>query len=80
MPHISIKCYPGRTEEQKRLLAEKITKDVVEVFECKERSVSVSIQDIAQDVWDIEVWDKEIEPQKDYLYKKPGYTREWKFQ
>jgi len=43
MQHISIKCYPGRTEEQKRILAEKITKDVMEVFDCKERSVSVSI-------------------------------------
>ena len=76
MPHISIKCYPGRTEEQKRILAEKIAKDVMEVFGCKERSVSVAIQDIAQELWDIEVWDKEIDPQKDYLYKKPGYTRE----
>jgi len=55
MQHISIKCYPGRTEEQKRILAEKITKDVMEVFDCKERSVSVSIQDIEQDNWDIEV-------------------------
>lgn len=32
MPHISIKCYSGRTEEQKRILAEQITKDVMEVM------------------------------------------------
>ncbi|MBQ4190226.1 MAG: tautomerase family protein, partial [Clostridiales bacterium] len=24
MPHVTIKCYPGRSEEQKKLLAQKI--------------------------------------------------------
>lgn len=76
MPHISIKCYPGRTEEQKKFLAERITKDIVDIFGTQERSVSVSIQDVPPEEWDVEVWDKEIEPQRDYLYKKPGYTRE----
>lgn len=76
MPHISVKCYPGRTEEQKRILAQRITNDVMEVLDCPEKSVSVSIQEITQDKWDVEVWDKEIEPQKEYLYKKPGYTKE----
>jgi 4-oxalocrotonate tautomerase len=76
MPHISVKCYPGRTEEQKRILAQRITNDVMEVLDCPEKSVSVSIQEITQDKWDVEVWDKEIAPQKEYLYKKPGYTKE----
>lgn len=75
MPHVNIKCYPGRTEEQKRLLAERITKDVVEIFQTNPDSVSVAIQDVSQEEWDEEVWDKEIEPQKEFLYKEPGYTR-----
>lgn len=75
MPHVSIKCYPGRTEEQKRLLAERITNDVVEIFQTPPDSVSVAIQDVSRDEWDEEVWDKEIEPQKEFLYKEPGYTR-----
>jgi hypothetical protein len=31
MPHIIVKLYPERTEEQKVRLAEAITKDVVEI-------------------------------------------------
>lgn len=27
MPHVEIKCFPGRTEEQKKLCAEKIVAD-----------------------------------------------------
>ncbi|MEF2879438.1 MAG: tautomerase family protein [Blautia sp.] len=73
MPHVNIKCYPGRTKEQKQLLAERITKDIVEIFNTDEKNVSIAIQDIPQDQWDKEVWDKEIIPQKDFLYKNPEY-------
>ena len=29
MPHIEIKCFPGRTEEQKALLANKLAEDAI---------------------------------------------------
>lgn len=73
MPHVSIKCHPGRTDEQKKLLAEQITNALVEVFDCKERSVSISIQDVPKELWGKEVWVKEIVPQRETLYKEPGY-------
>ena len=76
MPHVNIKCYPGRSEAQKRLLAERITNDVAEVFQVSAKSVSVAIQDVPEDEWDEQVWDREIVPQRDFLYKEPGYTRE----
>ena len=74
MPHIEIKCFSGRTEEQKRQLAEKITDDVAEILGTKKSSVSVAIHDVAQDDWKAQVWDKEIAPEMESLYKKPGYT------
>ncbi|MBP5604428.1 MAG: tautomerase family protein [Ruminiclostridium sp.] len=75
MPHVSVKCYPGRTEEQKRLLAEKITSDVIEIFGAAEETVSVSIRDIDPEKWESEIVGKEILPEKEYLYKKPGYMK-----
>ena len=73
MPHIDIKCYSGRTEEQKKRLAEKIAEDVAEIFETKPESVSVAIEDVQQEDWKEQVWDREIAPKRGRLYKEPGY-------
>lgn len=75
MPHISIKCYPGRTEEQKQELARRITEDVVEVMGSPSKSVTVAIEEVNPEDWNSQVWDKEIGPKIDELYKKPGYQR-----
>ena len=44
MPHVIVKLYPGRTEEQKNRLAEAITKDLMAIVKCEEKSVSVAIE------------------------------------
>lgn len=44
MPHVVIKLYPGRTDEQKTLLAGQIVKDVAAIAGCAEKSVSVAIE------------------------------------
>jgi phenylpyruvate tautomerase PptA (4-oxalocrotonate tautomerase family) len=46
MPHVSVKLYPGRPEQQKTRLAEQIVKDVVALMKCGEESVSVAIEEI----------------------------------
>ena len=69
MPHVVIKCFPGRTEEQKTKCAEEVTKAIAETMGCNESSVSVDIKEIAQDDWKEQVWDKEILPLEN-LYKK----------
>lgn len=74
MPHVEIKCYTGRTEEQKRNCADKIAEDISEILGCEISSVSVAIKDIDRENWKEEVWDKEIIKDKAYLYKEPGYT------
>ena len=73
MPHVVIKCFPGRSEEQKIRCAEEVTRAIAETMGCNESSVSVDIKEIAKEDWKEKVWDKEIEP-LDALYKKPGYT------
>lgn len=74
MPHVEIKCFSGRTEEQKRRCAEKVADDIAEMLGCEISSVSVAIKDVDEKDWKEEVWDKNIIADKDYLYKKPGYT------
>lgn len=73
MPHVSVKCYPGRTEEQKIALAKKITEDVKEIMNAKEETISVSIEDIQPEDWDSTVVDVDIRPKESVLYKKPHY-------
>lgn len=75
MPHVVVKCYPGRSDEQKTKLAEKIATDIEEIMGAPASSVSVAIEEVNPDNWYTQVWDNEIEPQMDTLYKKPGYTR-----
>lgn len=74
MPHVKIKCFSGRTEEQKRKCAEKVADNIAEMLGCEISSVSVAIKDVDEKDWKEEVWDKNIIADKDYLYKKPGYT------
>ena len=76
MPHVEIKCFPGRSDELKKMCAEKVAAVIAETLGCKTSSVSVAIKDVEQNNWKEEVWDKNILKDKDYLYKTPGYTCE----
>ena len=74
MPHVEIKCFEGRTNEQKYECANKVAEAIAETLGCKISSVSVVIKDVKEENWKEEVWDKQIIKDKDYLYKEPGYT------
>lgn len=74
MPHVEIKCFSGRTEEQKRRCAEKVAEDIFAILGCEMSSVSVAIKDIDEKDWKEQVWDKHVIADKDYLYKELGYT------
>jgi 4-oxalocrotonate tautomerase len=74
MPHVSIKLYTGRSEQQKRRLAEEIVKDVIAITKCGEDSVSVAIEDINPEDWTEKVYKPEILSKPEKLYKKPGYN------
>jgi len=72
MPHVVVKMKAGRTEEMKRRLAEQLTQAVVSALGCEERVVSVDVIDVAPERWSADVYETEISPRLDRLYKKPG--------
>jgi 4-oxalocrotonate tautomerase len=74
MPHVIVKLYPGRSEEQKTKLADEIAKDVVAIANCDEKSVSVAFEEIEKEDWAQKVYKPDILDKKDSLYKKPGYN------
>ena len=74
MPHVIVKLYPGRSEEQKKKLADEIVKDVVAIAKCDEESVSVAFEEIEKEDWADKVYKPDILDRKDSLYKEPGYN------
>ena len=74
MPHIIVKLYPGRSEEQKIKLADEIVKDVVAIAKCDEKSVSVAFEETEKENWAEEVYKPDILNKKDSLYREPGYN------
>jgi 4-oxalocrotonate tautomerase len=73
MPHVIVKLRPGKSDQQKARLAEKITKDVMDVFNYGQESVSVGFEEIRSQDWKEKVYEPDIQDKWDKLYKKPGY-------
>jgi len=74
MPHIIVKLWPGRTEEQKADLSSKITEASKDAINASDSSISVAIEEIPKERWKEKVYDPEIIGKKELLYKKPGYA------
>ena len=74
MPHVIVKLWPGKSEQQKTRLAEAITKDVMNIFDYGEESVSVAMEEIKPEEWAEKVYKPDILENSKNLYKKPGYT------
>ncbi len=73
MPHITIKLFPGKTEEQKQQLTNAIVQNFIDLFQYKEEALSVSIEDVPKSEWKEKVYQPEIIDNKEHLYKEPGY-------
>lgn len=74
MPHVIVKLWPGKSEKQKLLLAERITQDVMSTLEYGEESVSVAFEEVTPQEWATKVYRPDIEQKLNVLYKKPGYA------
>jgi 4-oxalocrotonate tautomerase len=74
MPHVMVKLWPGKSEQQKVRLAEAIAQDVMTVLNYGEESVSVAIEEVKPEDWAEKVYKPDITDKPDQLYKKPGYT------
>jgi 4-oxalocrotonate tautomerase len=73
MPHVIVKLWPGKSERQKARLAEAIVKNVMDVLDCMEESVSVALEEVEPRDWKELVYKPDIVSKPDVLYKKPGY-------
>ena len=73
MPHVIVKMWPGKSEQQKKSLADAITRDVMELLDCAEESVSVALEEVEARDWSEKVYKPDIQDSSEKLYKKPGY-------
>lgn len=73
MPHVIVKLWPGKSEEQKQRLADAIAKDVMEILNYGEESVSVAMEEVSSRDWAEKVYMADIQAKPDRIYKKPGY-------
>jgi 4-oxalocrotonate tautomerase len=73
MPHVIVKLWPGKTEQQKSRLSDAIVRSVCETLDYGEDSVSVGFEEVSARDWDEKVFGPDIRAKWDTLRKKPGY-------
>jgi 4-oxalocrotonate tautomerase len=73
MPHVVVKLWPGRSEQQKAALARDIVAALQKNCGSTDASISVAIEEVASADWMQQVYESEIAPAMERLYKKPGY-------
>ncbi len=73
MPHVIVKLWPGPSEQQKARLAEAITRDVMDILDLGEESVSVAMEEVEPRDWAEKVYTPDIANKPEQLYKKPGF-------
>lgn len=73
MPHVIVKLYAGKSEQQKARIAEEVTKAIMATTGNGEDAVSVGIEDVRPGDWTEAVYRPDILGKPDTLYKKPGY-------
>jgi 4-oxalocrotonate tautomerase len=74
MPHVIVKLWSGKSEQQKARLADEVTKAVMAGTGYGEDSVSVSIEEFEPSEWTEKVYKPDILGHWRRLYKKPGYN------
>lgn len=73
MPHVIVKLWPGKTDQQKSQLAGQITDRVTEALGYGAESVSVAFQEVSASRWREDVYLPDIQAKPEQLYKQPGY-------
>jgi 4-oxalocrotonate tautomerase len=74
VPHVIVKLWSGKSDRQKKKLADEITKVVMTTLNYGEESVSVGIEDIKPKDWTEYVYKPDILGKPETIYKKPGYN------
>ena len=69
MPHITIQMFPGRTQEEKKLMAQDIQMLLWEKYQIEKNVLSVSVQDVPKEKWNDFI--KTVPA--DTFFVEPGY-------
>lgn len=75
MPHVIVKLWPGKTNEQKTQLTEAIVREVKNILRYGDESVSVAFEEVSASDWEEQVFKPDIFAKWDSLTKEPGYGR-----
>lgn len=73
MPHVIVKLWPGKSDEQKARLTEAIVRDVTDILHYGDESVSVALEEVSSAEWTEKVFEPDILGNWDKLTKEPGY-------
>lgn len=73
MPHVVVKMWSGKSDEQKAALTQALVQALKSTLGSSDSSISVAIEDVAPEDWMRQVYEPEIAPRLESLHKKPGY-------
>ncbi|MDT0506814.1 tautomerase family protein [Novosphingobium sp. MMS21-SN21R] len=73
MPHVIVKLWPGKSDEQKSRLADSITRGVTSILSYGDDAVSVAFEEVAPSDWTEQVYNPDILGKWNALAKEPGY-------
>lgn len=73
MPHVIVKLWPGKSDDQKQRLTDTTTRGVMDILEYRKAAVSVAIEGVAPAHWRPKVFEPDIVATWANLTKQPGY-------
>jgi 4-oxalocrotonate tautomerase len=73
MPHVIVKLWPGKSEQQKKKLADEVRKAVTSTLHYGDESVSVGIEEVPAPEWKEKVYKPDILGKRQTIYKQPEY-------
>lgn len=71
MPHIVVNIWPGRSDETKAELANRLALETARVLQMDNEYVSVAFQEVPEVDWD-SFCKREIEEKPENVFKRPG--------
>lgn len=73
MPHVNVKLYPGRSDEQKKAFTQSVIEAMQECLGVESKYVTVAFEEISPDDWQEVVVKPELIGKRELLTKEPEY-------
>lgn len=74
MPHVIVKLWSGKTDDQKQRLTDAIVDSVTSILGYGDESVSVALEEVTPNDWAREVIEPDVLGKWELLSKRPGYV------